>query len=180
MKSYNAYDLWEVCKDLITSKKDRFKSINEALKDLTESNEIIRISGKYEERYQFNPDGPLLFRFNEGIPQRKDDKTDKAIRELYNALFDANITESDILKGPSELIDQDILSQRAIWHYYEFAFAIAQMAHLFKNPLTHGSPMEKLQNGYYGPFVAMSYKPGGWRDKIKKEELKDGRLLFIH
>ncbi|SIM49138.1 hypothetical protein [Cuniculiplasma divulgatum] len=180
MKSYNAYDLWEVCKDLITSKKDRFKSINEALKDLMESNEIIKIPGKYEERYQFNPHGPLVFRFNEGDIQRKESKTDKAIRELYNTLFNTNITESDILKDPDELINQDILSQRAIGHYHEFAFAVAQMARLFENPITQGSSMEKLQNGFYGPSVAISYKPGGWKDKLKKDELKDSRILFVH
>lgn len=181
LKSYNAYDFWEICKDLISSKKDRFKSINEAIRELEDNGEITRVKGPYEDRFQFSPTGDLRFRFNEGEPKRKDDKYLKLIRELYNCIFDKNITEQDDLSYIDRLSGRDEAYQETISHFNDFSIAIAQIALLFKNPLIlNMSGSEKLMKGYYGPSVAMSYKPDGWRDKIKKEELKDNRLLFLH
>jgi len=181
LKSYNAYDFWEICKDLISSKKDRFKSINEAIRELEDNGEITRVHGPYEDRFQFSPTGDLRFRFNEGEPKRKDDKYLKLVRELYNCIFDKNITEQDDLSYINRLSDRDEAYQETMSHFNDFSIAIAQIALLFENPLiSNMSSSEKLMKGYYGPSIAMSYKPDGWRDKIKKEELKDNRLLFVH
>ena len=184
LKSYNAYDFWEICKDLVSSKKDRFKSINEAIRELEDNGEITRVHGPYEDRFQFSPTGDLRFRFNEGEPKRKDDRYLKLVRELYNCIFDKNITEQDHLNYVShtdDSLDQDKDYQKTMSHFSDFSLAVAQVAQLFKNPLiSNMSRSEKLMKGYLAPYVAISYKPGGWRDKIKKEEIKDKRLLFLH
>ena len=156
LKIWNEYDFYDLCKNLIKSKKDKFKNIHNALNQLLEDGDIVKVnrtgepwhSREDEPWYCFNFSEKFRDRTTDDMAGKKESGEDKLIRELYNKAFDKDIAPD--WKHELKLVPS---------HFMDFNYAVHELIRIFNRPDMSLSEEEKITKGKWYPKVRLTYMP---------------------
>jgi hypothetical protein len=115
----NEYDLYEVCKDKIRSKKDKFRPIKVALKHLIEKRSVVKKINRFGEPVYRSSWNELMDRLAKGELETQkwtEGEQEKKVRMSYNILYGTSIP--DRWSNPGEFAK---LTENQQWHYFEFS-----------------------------------------------------------
>lgn len=154
-ESFNEYFFLEsLCPDLITSKRDRFKSIRIALRKLTQNGDIVKEVNQYGEPvYHFKESGLYDLRKADTV----ETEGEKRLRELYNAEFDWIIppTWKSLFRDPKRKTD---IPETATLHFMEFMEAARKLIDIYKGPDKYMTMEERIKERKVFPKVQIYYE----------------------
>ena len=140
---FDFYDFYEVCKNKIKSKKDKFKSIKLAIDELIEERHVVKRSYNYEDRYR-SAWYELFDQIAKGevaIEKWVEGDLEARIRKGYNVIFGVDI--------PNRWADMDAffrMPENVRNHYVEFSDHVHTLVREMGDPenfdlwgrITHG------------------------------------------
>jgi hypothetical protein len=169
LRTYTAPDLLEICKgDLITSKRNRYKNLNIALRELIREGYVVRVPAQDEMRYRFSSSNSLRINISKlmskepGPAEERHSlaETERYLRKIYNMSFGENMpADYSMHSSLSDSLPNDI-SETVALHYRDFVCAALELVELFKRPEMYVTEEERMRNGMLDIRVNLSYLPG--------------------
>ena len=168
-RTYSAQDLLEICEgDLITSKRNRYKNLNVALRQLIRDQYVVTVPMPNEIRYRFNTEDSRRIGISELMGKNRisaEEKllltqTEKHLRKIYNLNFVEKVPEDFsaeyALRNPS---NGDV-PQTVALHYRDFVYAAMELIDLYKRPDMYLTVEERIKKGMPHISVDWSYLSG--------------------
>lgn len=135
---FNEYDFLELCRDLIKSKKDKFKSIKKALERLLDRGYIWKEINKLGEPVYSSPWGRLNSALRSNPDAYKSEEIEwpeteleQKIREFHNVVFNCRVPHNW-----QRHLDDGAIPEGVLDHYVGFRDALMKVIKEYQNPTT--------------------------------------------
>lgn len=141
---FDEYDLYEVCRTKIRSKKDKFKSIKVALDELIERHFVVKSLNKFGVpiyRSAWHENLELLAKGELELRKWEEGDLEARVRRGYNIIF-----EADIPNRWADLEAFNRLPENAASHYFEFSERLFRLIREMGDPDSYVSWDKRVFN----------------------------------
>lgn len=155
-RTYSAQDLLEICEgDLITSKRNRYKNLNIALRQLIKEKYVVTVPMPNEIRYRFNSHYDRRISISEMIgkntgsaeQRRLWDQSERYLRKIYNMNFIEKVPADFSADHALRRTDYMDVPETVALHYRDFVYAALEMIEIFRRPDMYDTGKERIGRG---------------------------------